>query len=98
MVFVDTTSVTATPSVTCAVNMANPNPKVNSASDGVGLLTSGAITAVGNTLMQLAPGLTFAANASIGALVPGEWYITMTHADTDSITYSVNAWVFEEDT
>jgi hypothetical protein len=55
------------------------------------LLDSVAITGVGQTILRVYPGLTAAANLVANDLLPFQWRITATHADADSITYSVGA-------
>ena len=85
-VFIDVTATAATPSVVFRVQ----------GKDGVSgkwynLLESAAITAVGTTLLRVEPGATEAANTVAAANVPRVWRVTATHADADSITYSVGA-------
>lgn len=83
---VDVTAVAATPSVTFAIQ----------GKDGVSgnwytLLVSAAITGVGTTVLRVGPGETDAANLVEGAHLPRVWRVLATHADADSITYSVGA-------
>ena len=53
------------------------------------LLVGNAITAVGTTVLRIYPGLTASANVIANDIVPSKFRILMTHADADSITYSV---------
>ena len=53
------------------------------------LLTSAAIAATGTTVLRVHPVLTAAANLIAKTVVPPMITMTATHADTDSITYSV---------
>ena len=53
------------------------------------LLSSAAITAVGTTVLKLFPGAPVTANASANDALPGTWRIRVTHANGDSITYSI---------
>ena len=53
------------------------------------LLTSAAIAATGTTVLRVHPVLTAAANLIAKTIVPPMITMTATHADTDSITYSV---------
>lgn len=94
LIFIDVTSITATPSVTPSINTYTPDPAAT-ADDKAALLTGAAITATGNTILQIGPGLYNVANLVAGACIPTEWGVTMTHGDTDSITYSVSAWIEE---
>lgn len=55
------------------------------------LLASAAITATGTTVLRVYPGLTAAANTVANDVLPRTWRLLFTHADTDSITYSVGA-------
>ncbi len=94
LIFIDVTSVTATPSVVPTITCGKPDPAAT-ADDAATLLTGAAITATGNTILQVGPGLYNVANLVAGACLPAQWGVTMTHGDTDSITYSVSAWVEE---
>lgn len=85
-VFIDVTAAAATPSVVFDVK----------AYDGVStktltLLTSAAITGISTTVLRIGPDYTASANVTAKEYVPNEWYVTATHADTDSITYTVVA-------
>jgi hypothetical protein len=53
------------------------------------LLTGNAITATGTTTLKIGPGFPGSANAVSADMLPGLIRITMTHADADSLTYSV---------
>lgn len=55
------------------------------------LLTGAAITATGTTVLKIYPGITATANVSASDIIPSQIRVVMTHADTDSITYSVAA-------
>ena len=57
----------------------------------VPILTSAAIAAVGTTVLTIGQGVTAVANVSSGQVVPENLRIKATHADADSITYSVSA-------
>jgi hypothetical protein len=94
LVFIDVTAVTATPSVTPAIVVDKPLPSATAA-DTAAVLTGAAITATGNTILQVGPGLYNVTNLVAGAIVPAKWSVTLTHGDSDSITYSVSAWVEE---
>lgn len=43
------------------------------------------------TVLKVAPGITPSPNAAAADYLPAIWRVTMTHGDTDSITYSVGA-------
>lgn len=55
------------------------------------ILTGAAITATGITVLRIGPGITAVANVAVADMVPRTYRVTMTHADADSITYSVAA-------
>ncbi len=57
------------------------------------LLTGSAITATGTTILKIYPGIAVNANATASDILPPVWRVSMTHADSDSITYSVAAVV-----
>ena len=85
-VIIDVTAVAATPSVVFAVE-----GKDGVSGEWYALLTSAAITSTGTTVLRVEPGATEAANTVAAAGVPRVWRVTATHADADSITYSVGA-------
>ena len=94
LIFIDVTAVSATPSVTPSITVNKPDPAAT-ADDTAAVLTGAAITATGNTILQVGPGLYNVANLVAGACITDEWGVTMTHGDADSITYSVSAWIEE---
>lgn len=55
------------------------------------LLTAAAITATGTTTLELWPGATAVANLAANEHLPLNLNVVATHADGDSITYSVSA-------
>lgn len=57
------------------------------------VLTSAAITATGTTVLKVYPGITASANASASDILPRTWRVDATHANADSISYSVGASV-----
>lgn len=85
-VVIDVTAVTLTPSVT--VNVSGVD-RVSGKT--YTLIESAAITAIGTTVLKVGPGLTAAANTVANDIVPSVIRVTATHADADSITYSVGA-------
>lgn len=86
-VVVDVTAITATPSVVMTIDALSPlSGKYHN------LLTSAALTESGvpyTRVLTIGPGLPVAANVSANQVLPGTLRITMTHGDSDSITYSV---------
>lgn len=54
------------------------------------LLTSAAIVAVGTTVLTVFPGVSETANVKASDMLPRTYRVTATHADADSITYSVS--------
>jgi hypothetical protein len=86
---IDVTAVTATPSVVCTVDALDPV-----SGKYYNLLTSAALTESGSPytrVLKIGPGLPVTANVSANDVLPSTVRVTMTHADTDSITYSVAA-------
>ena len=55
------------------------------------VLASAAIAATGTVVLRVSPHLTAAANLIAKDVVPAFFTVTATHADADSITYSVAA-------
>lgn len=94
IIFIDVTSVTATPIVTFNVRAHKPDPAAT-ADDAVSVLDSAVIGATGNTLLYIGPGIEAAANVAISRPLPAEWDVNASHGDADSITYSVSAWIEE---
>lgn len=81
---IDVTAVTATPSVTFAINGVEPI-----SGNTWNILTSAAITATGTTVLRVHPSLTASANLIAKDMLPQGVEVTATHGDADSITYSV---------
>jgi hypothetical protein len=54
------------------------------------ILASAAVTGTGVTILRAFPGATAANNTVANFLLPAVWRVLATHADTDSITYSVS--------
>lgn len=86
LVQIDCTAVTATPSVTFTVQDASPD-------DWTTVLASAAVTAVGTTNLICHPDAVDRANLSENTAMRSKWRLIATHADADSITYSVKAWL-----
>lgn len=63
--------------------------------DWVDLLTGAAITAVGSVTLTVADWVTAAANVAAEQKAPSKCRFRMAVADTDSMTYSVGAWLHE---
>lgn len=82
---INVTSITSTPSMT--VTIAGKTPL------GVyfSVLVSSAITATGTTVLKIGPGIGQVANAAAADELPQTWRVTVTAADADSATYSVEA-------
>lgn len=82
--FIDVTAASATPSVVFTIAGVSPGGSTYT------ILASAAITGVGLTVLRVHPELTAAANTIAKDILPAALKITATHADTDSITYSVH--------
>lgn len=85
-VIIDATAITDTPSVVFTIERFNPV-----GNDWTAVLASAAVTAAGNTVLVVGPGVTTAANATQNTSVPHTWRVAAVNADADSITYSVYA-------
>lgn len=83
-VIIDVTAATATPSVVFKVE-----GKDQVSGKYYTLLESAAITGTGTTRLTIYPGAAATANVSVPDVLPKNWRVTATHADTDAITYSV---------
>lgn len=84
-VILDVTAVTATPSVTVDIE------GYDYGSDSwYNLLTGVAVTATGTNIYKVHPDLTAVANQVAKDGLPYLWRVTVSHADADSITYSLS--------
>lgn len=81
---INVTASAATPSVVFTI--AGVDPGSDSAYT---ILASVAITGAGQTVLRIHPDLTAAANTIAKDFLPQNLKVTATHADADSITYSV---------
>jgi hypothetical protein len=90
---IDVTAVTATPSVVCTVDGLDPV-----SGKYYNLITSAALTDSGapyTRVLKVGPGLTASANLIVNDVLPSTIRVTMTHGDSDSITYSVAATLMD---
>jgi hypothetical protein len=83
---IDVTAITASPSVVPTIDGYDPLSGIY-----YNLLTGSAITGTGTTILKIYPGIATVANGAASDVVPETIRITMTHADADSISYSVAA-------
>lgn len=84
LIVIDVTAVADTPSVVFKLSGVDPaNSKEWT------ILESAAITGTGTTVLRVHPSLTAAANTIAKDILPQAMKLTATHADADSITYSV---------
>jgi hypothetical protein len=88
VVVIDVTASADTPSVVFTVQGYSPL-----GNDYYTILASAAVTGAGQTVLRAFPGATAAANTVANDQMPGLWRVNAVHADADSITYSVNAWL-----
>lgn len=96
ILFVDATTIAATETVTPTIRGYTPDPAAT-ADDTYNVLAGAAISAAGNTAMQVGPGLTEVANVVAADNMPPVWDVNLVHSSTGSHTYSVSAWIFERD-
>lgn len=83
-VVLDVTAASATPSITLTIQ-----GKDELSGKYYTILTSAAVTGISTNIYKVYPGLTAASNLVASDIIPKTFRITMTHSDTDSITYSV---------
>ena len=83
-VVINVTASSATPSVVPTIDGYDPLSDT-----WYNILTAAAITGAGATLLRIHPDLASVTNETAADFLPETYRITMTHADTDSITYSV---------
>lgn len=81
-----TTAIGAAPSVVPAIEGLDPLSGV-----WYTILTGAAIVAAGTTVLRVYPSFTPVANLTAGDLLPPTWRLTMTHGNSDTITYSASA-------
>ena len=83
-VVIDVTAVASTPSVVFTI-------QGHDIASGkyYTILASAAIVGTGTTVLRVYPGLTAANNTVANFALPRAWRVIATHADSDSITYSV---------
>ncbi len=85
-IIVDVTAAVDTPSVVFRVQ-----GKDSLSDDWYTLLTTSAVESVGIAVFRVEPGATADPGATATAGLPRIYRVTATHADSDSITYSVGA-------
>lgn len=83
---VDVTAIGAAPSITVKLEHQDV-----ASGKWVTLLTSAAIAAVSTTVLKVYPDLTAVANLTVNDVVWETCRVTVTHGNSDSITYSVSA-------
>lgn len=83
---INVTALAATPSIVAKIQGKDP-----ASNEWYDVLVGAAITATGLTVLKVYPGITPSANASACDVLPVTWRVVVTHADADSITYSVGA-------
>ena len=81
---INVSAVTASPSVVFTVKGQDPASGVT-----WDILASAAITGTGTTVLRIHPSLTGSANTIAKDFLPKAVVVTATHADADSITYSI---------
>lgn len=86
IVVIDVTAISASPSVVFTIEGKDP-----ASGKYYTILASAAIVGTGTTVLRVSPQLTAAANTIAKDMMPAVWRITATHADADSITYTVGA-------
>jgi hypothetical protein len=83
---IDVTATTSTPSVVPTIDALD-----NLSGKYYNLLTGVAITATGTTVLKIGRGIGQLTNIAAADMLPGTFRVTMTHADANSMTYTVNA-------
>ena len=83
---INVSALVATPSITVEIQ-----EKDSVSGNYVAILTSAAITTTGQkTTLIVYPGIAVLANVKADEPLPRTWRVAVTHADADSITYSVD--------
>lgn len=90
-VIIDVTAASATPSVTPTIDAYD-----DLSASWYNLLTGAAITGTGTTVLRIGPDIVDEANLQANDYLPDDIRVTMTHGDTDSITYTVNCRLFRK--
>lgn len=83
---IDVTAVGVTPSVVFTIQGYSAL-----GDDYYTILASAAITATGQTVLRVYPGLTAAANTVANDVLPASWAVDAVHGNATTITYSVAA-------
>lgn len=83
-VIIDVTAITDTPSVVPTIDGFDPL-----SASWYNILTGAAIVATGTTVLRVHPEIVAAANLTAQDFLPERYRVVMTHADADSITYTV---------
>ncbi len=83
-VILDVTEISGSPSITLKVEGKDP-----ASGKYYSILEGAAVTTAGTYVYKVFPGATSAANSVANDIVPKTWRVTVEHANTDSITYSV---------
>ena len=88
------TALSLTPSVVPSIEVYNP-----ASGTWVAVLTGAAITTAAPTTVALrvGPYIAAVANLAAQAVIGRSWRVTMTAADTDSLTYSIGVRVYQPD-
>ena len=89
-VVVDVTAVGVTPSITVTLESQDLT-----SGKWYPLLTSAAISTVSTTVLKVYPGATVAANLAANDVLAEAFRVTVTHANGNSITYSVSAHLIQ---
>jgi hypothetical protein len=82
----DATAITSTPDVTCKIEAVD-----SLSGKATLLLTTLSVATAVTTVLNVGPGVTAAANAAANSFLGDSIRITMTHANANSMTYSVSA-------
>lgn len=89
IVYISATAATATPSVVATVDGYDPVSET-----WYNILTAAAITGITTKRLVISPAVTVTANLTAATVLPDTIRVVMTHADSDSITYSVSLdWI-----
>jgi len=83
---IDLTAITITPSVVPTIDALD-----TLSGKYYNLLTGVAITATGTTILKIGAGIGQLTNIAAADMLPGTFRVTMTHANANSMTYTVNA-------
>ncbi len=84
--FINVSAIVSSPSVVFTISGKDPISATY-----YDILVSPAIVATGTTILKIYPGIGVLSNGAASDILPRTWRVTATHANSNSITYSIVA-------